>query len=335
MSNDSFNTEAQEVETTPVIQAIQSSQVELSTALQLQNAFNPIFERMQEWERVTRSIVVTDPTQLREMKQAREARLELRGLRTEADKKRKELKEDSLRYGKAVQGVYNVIEALIVPLEKYLEDQEKFAERIEKERQDKLREERTELLAPYVAFAPPCGDLGVIIDSEFERILNYAKREKIRIEAEERRKQEEEEAERVKQEEERKRLQAEAEDARKAQQEALEQARIAREAQERAEREKQEIQRKAQEEVKRIERERKQKEDDERKAKEAEEKKKQEEARKIANAPDVEKLMLFALTVDELKLPEVSGNEPKKICANVQTLLMKVSTYIRDNAKGL
>ena len=58
------------------------------------------------------------------MQEARIARLALRDIRIQADKTRKALKEESLRYGKAVQGVYNVIEYLITPIEKHLEERE-------------------------------------------------------------------------------------------------------------------------------------------------------------------------------------------------------------------
>ena len=49
-------------------------------------------------------------------------------------KVRKELKEESLRKGKAIDGVANIIKFLIEPVEKYLEDQEKFIEKLEQQK---------------------------------------------------------------------------------------------------------------------------------------------------------------------------------------------------------
>ena len=111
-----------------LVRVINESGVEQSTALTLQSSFLPFFEQAEQWKIKAESLVVTDASQTREMKMAREARLALKDIRVSADKTRKALKEDSLRYGKAVQGVYNVIDYLIAPIEKHLEEQEKFPE---------------------------------------------------------------------------------------------------------------------------------------------------------------------------------------------------------------
>jgi len=132
-----------------LVSVIETSGLELTTANSLKDAFMPFFEKADEWSQKAKQINITDATQVTEMKQAREARLMLRKIRVDADKKRKELKEDSLRYGKAVQGVYNVIEFLIAPIEEHLEKQEKFAEIKEKERKDALELERRELLSKF------------------------------------------------------------------------------------------------------------------------------------------------------------------------------------------
>lgn len=96
-----------------------------------------------------KDIKVDNVDDLEGMKKAREARLKLKDIRVEADKVRAQLKEDSLRESKAVQGVYNVIEALIKPAEDYLLEQEKFAERIEAEKNMRIESERALLLSKY------------------------------------------------------------------------------------------------------------------------------------------------------------------------------------------
>lgn len=122
--------------TNQLLQVITESGVEQTTAQSLQKAFEPFFAQANDWQEKAKGLVVTDESQTREMKMAREARLALKEIRVNADKTRKALKEDSLRYGKAVQEVYNVIEYLIVPIEKHLEEQEKFVERKEAERKE-------------------------------------------------------------------------------------------------------------------------------------------------------------------------------------------------------
>ena len=113
---------------TGLITEIENSGVEPTTALMLKDKFLKFFEQAEEWKEKADGINVTDASQKHDMQMARTARLALREIRINADKTRKALKEDSLRYGKAVQGVYNIIEFLIAPIELRLENQERFVE---------------------------------------------------------------------------------------------------------------------------------------------------------------------------------------------------------------
>jgi chemotaxis protein histidine kinase CheA len=74
------------------------------------------------------------------------ARMDVRDLRVKIEKKRKELKEDSLAYGRAIDGEAKRINAMIEPIETYLADQEKAIDD-EKERIRKAKEE--ERMAAY------------------------------------------------------------------------------------------------------------------------------------------------------------------------------------------
>ena len=94
----------------------------------------------------SKKIVVTDPTDVDGIKQSREYRLALRKLRTTGENKRKELKEDILRAGRALDGMQAVLEQVCVTEEKRLLAQEEIAERIQAERKAKLREERQPVL---------------------------------------------------------------------------------------------------------------------------------------------------------------------------------------------
>lgn len=115
----------------------------------LQN-FKAIFERAKGLEVQARAIKVTSIEQVDEMKKARELRIIIKNLRCDANNKRVELKEESIRTGKAIQGFYNVIDALTKPMEDYLENQEKFAERIKEQEKTELAIKRQELLIKYV-----------------------------------------------------------------------------------------------------------------------------------------------------------------------------------------
>jgi colicin import membrane protein len=70
------------------------------------------------------------------------------------------------------------------------------------------------------------------------------------------------------------------------------------------------------------------KKENERKAKEAAEK-------KAKNAPDKEKLLEFAINIDNIAIPEIKSEEAQKILADVKMLLSKVSVFIREKSSGL
>ncbi len=113
----------------------------------LKNALLPFFDQAEEWVRKAKTLTVTDENQIEKMVEARTARLALKDIRVNLDKKRKELKEESLRKGKAIDGMANILKFLIEPIEEYLEKQEKFVEIREAERKEKLQWERKEKLS--------------------------------------------------------------------------------------------------------------------------------------------------------------------------------------------
>jgi DNA polymerase III gamma/tau subunit len=82
---------------------------------------------------------------------ARDFRLSMVKVRTGSDKRRKELKADSLLRGKAIDGLHAMIEVEASSVERQMEDIEKAAERAEVARIAKLREDRLVALRQYVA----------------------------------------------------------------------------------------------------------------------------------------------------------------------------------------
>lgn len=96
---------------------------------------------------------------------------------------------------------------------------------------------------------------------------------------------------------------------------------------------------KAEQEAKlKLENELKAKQEAERKDKEEAEKKKkkeQEEAKKLARQPDKQKLELFSKSVLIVEYPDVKSDEAKKILADVQALMNKVSLFIKSEIEKL
>jgi septal ring factor EnvC (AmiA/AmiB activator) len=107
---------------------VQSSGLEPTKAQVILTKFQDYFSIAADWEQKAKMIVVTSAEQTADMAMARVGRLFLREKRIAIEKTRKELKEQALRESKAIDGLSNVLKALIEPIEDYLEKQEKFVE---------------------------------------------------------------------------------------------------------------------------------------------------------------------------------------------------------------
>lgn len=163
---------------------------------QILATFQSMFQEAEKWRLQAMTIKVTDVSQLREMKLARESRLALKEVRGKVEANRKALKESIIRRGKAIDGIANVFKDFVVPIEEYLEDQEKFAEREEEKRLKAIAETRfSELQA--IGFDSTGFDLIVMDDSKYQAVLRMAQQQKADREAQaEKQRLEEEEARR-------------------------------------------------------------------------------------------------------------------------------------------
>ncbi len=118
---------------------VKESNLQPTKAKFILERFQHYFEMADEWTIKARAIKVTNPEQKAEMQMARAGRLFLKDQRLAVETSRKELKEEALREGKAIDGIANVLKALIVPIEEYLERQEKFVEIREEEKREAMR----------------------------------------------------------------------------------------------------------------------------------------------------------------------------------------------------
>jgi colicin import membrane protein len=303
--------------------------------------FNQFFDQVSEYETRAKAIEITDISQTQEMKEARDIRLKLKDIRVNAEKVKKRLKENIIVEDRFICGCYNIIEGLIKPIENDLLEKEKFVERIEQERLEKIRVERFNQLAECEVDGT-FFDLVNMPEEAFKILLETSRLNyKNRIEAEKqaeaeriaREKAEIEEREKIKAENERLKKEAETRELEiKKEKERLEKENAERLAKEEAERKAIEAERKKFEaERLRIENEQKAKEESERKAKlEAEEKQRQ-----ASLAPDKNKLLAFASNVDTIPLPELSSIEANKVLSNAKEQLIRVSNYIRENAQKI
>lgn len=153
-----------------LVLVIEQQGLDTSQADSLMRSFAGFYSQARDLVEKCKGISVTDISQKDEMLKAKELRGSLRDIRVEADKTRAKLKENSLREGRAIQGVYNVLEALIKPVEESLERQEKFAENLERERIEKQFVERVNKLSQYVSDVS-LYNIKEMADEVFENLL--------------------------------------------------------------------------------------------------------------------------------------------------------------------
>src|SRR5438105_901045 len=99
----------------PLQLAAKTSGLDIKGAASIIDSFQPLFNQAEEWRKKVEAINITDVSQVREMKLARETRLALKEIRVNTEHARKKLKENCLREGKAIEGIANVIKFLIEP----------------------------------------------------------------------------------------------------------------------------------------------------------------------------------------------------------------------------
>jgi fused signal recognition particle receptor len=307
-------------QSTSLVKIVNESGLEKTKADYILEKFQDYFQIAADWETKARALVVTDEKQVAEMKMAREGRLFLQKKRIAIENSRKELKAQSLREGKAIDGIASVLKGLIEPIENYLEMQEKFVEIKRDKEQETIKLFRISELMAIGIETPIFYDLKKMSEHDYQELL--AEQKLIiqqRAEAEQRAEQERiaREAEHVRIKTENDRLKAEA---------------VKREAELSTERA-------AVAEKMLIEQHAKEKAETELKDKLAAE---AAEAERINNerltaerAPDKEKLLEFARKIQALEFPLVTSPEATKVLFDIQELIAKISNSIIEWASRL
>lgn len=320
---------------------VEQSGIEKTKAQTVLDSFSSFFSQASEWETKTKGLVITDASQVAEMKMAREGRLQLKEIRVNAEKTKKKLKENILIEGRFIDSIYNLIEGVTKPIEAELLEKEKYVERQEQARKDAIRDHRIELLTPYevdTAFY----DLANMPEDSFSQLLDNSRiaaeaRAEAQRKAEEDRiaKEKAEAEERARVAEENKRLKAEA-DARE-KEIAAERARAdaekkAKEEADKIERDKQAaILQKAQEEAEKAHQELKAKADAEAKAKreeeariEAERQAKISAEKELAKAGDRGRILAFVSSLESVSIPNVESPEAKVLVDRIIKAIAEV-----------
>ena len=117
-------------------------------AKQIEAVFAPMVKMLKEFEAVFDEIEALEMSRETCIK-AKRLRLDISKVRTDADKARKVHKEEYLRAGNAIQGVYNILKFAVADKEEKLKNIETHYERIEEEKAKRLQVEREAELLKY------------------------------------------------------------------------------------------------------------------------------------------------------------------------------------------
>ncbi len=129
---------------------VDESGLDSTKARILMDNFSDAFDKAAEWELQAQQLVVTNAFQVSIQRMAKVLRLEIRKVRLEVENTRKSLKEQALREGKAIDGIANVLKALMVPLEEHLDKQENFIKYENQALAEQARIEADRLLAEKI-----------------------------------------------------------------------------------------------------------------------------------------------------------------------------------------
>ncbi len=122
--------------------------LEKSKARQIEAVFAPMVKMLKEFEATYNEIAALEMNPDTCAK-AKRLRLDIAKVRIGADKVRKEQKEEYLRAGNAIQGVFNILKFAVADKEEKLKEIETHYERIEEEKKKRLQAERELELVKY------------------------------------------------------------------------------------------------------------------------------------------------------------------------------------------
>ena len=222
-----------------LVEIIQANGIILTEAESIVTCFGVHLANATRLVEDAKSITVADENDQEGMDSARTVRLALAKVRVASETARKDFKSEYLKKGRAIDDIAKMVSKLIEPVEEQLDDMEKTALRLAKERKEKALteryDERMRLLKPYCGINTVVHDFKNMTEDAFQSILAMQKTVYEANEA----KRIKEEAERVElerlQKEEQARILIENEKLKKEKEERDEKDRIEREAREKKE----------------------------------------------------------------------------------------------------
>ncbi len=133
----------------PLTLALTASKLDASSTQSVLQPYVPLYKAVRGLTAKAADLIANPTTPAADAKLARTLRLALKGERCAAEKVRQNLKAHVLAFGKAVDGLYDVVEAEAEPMEAKLAEIEKAEEIAAAKRRQELRESRAQALAAY------------------------------------------------------------------------------------------------------------------------------------------------------------------------------------------
>lgn len=144
-----------------------------SKAAQIKEVFEPMVKMLEGFESAYAEVMAQEQSE-EKSSQAKRLRLDISKIRIEADKVRKAQKDEYIRAGNAIQGVYNILKFAVAEKEDALKNVETYYERIEAEKIARLKADREAELEKY-EFDPTGIDLGNMGEMVWNAFLTGAK----------------------------------------------------------------------------------------------------------------------------------------------------------------
>jgi len=154
------------------------------TSMLMKEKFVPFVIEAEKWRDIANSIVITQEGDKEKMKQARETRLALKGIRVNLEKERKALKKESLARSQAIDLIAGTLRTLIEPIEDILDEKERYDEIKAEERKQALWQKRSQELAKYELKENQL-DLREATEEEYQRFLALLEEARLKKIAEE------------------------------------------------------------------------------------------------------------------------------------------------------
>jgi hypothetical protein len=142
-------------------------------AKSIKELYVPMINGLEKVESEFNELIVKEVTK-KTIKEFKTMRLKISKLRTNADKVRKEAKEEYLQVNKAIQGAYNTFEYATKSKELKLLEKEKYFENLEIERIENLQIDRANEIEEYNVFPIP-SNLGEMDLNVWDMFLSGAK----------------------------------------------------------------------------------------------------------------------------------------------------------------